>query len=123
MIKMINGIFKQAKFENVPVPEVKDRNFPDTEKAEKKQEKIETGEDRKKDENIATEEAMEKIVHTAKYFNRRIHLEVEEDLNMMIVKVIDSETDEVIRQIPPEELVELSKNARDLKGLLIDKEG
>jgi len=120
---MMNGIFKQAKLENVPIPEVKDRNYPDTEKAEKKQEKIETSEDRKKDENIATEEAMEKIVHTAKYFNRRIHLEVEEDLNMMIVKVIDSETDEVIRQIPPEELVELSKNARDLKGLLIDKEG
>jgi len=48
---------------------------------------------------------------------------VEEDLNIMIVKVIDSETEEVIRQIPPKELVALSKNAKDLKGLLINKEG
>jgi len=41
----------------------------------------------------------------------------------MIVKVIDGDTDQVIRQIPAQELIELSKHAKDQKGLLINKEG
>ncbi len=120
---MINGIFKQADVKNVPITEIKDRRLPDAEKAGNRQEKVVNSEDVKRDQQMDTEEAMERIVHTAKYFNRKIHLEVEEDLDIMIVKVVDSETEEVIRQIPPEELVELSKNTNDLKGLLINKEG
>jgi len=118
---MINGIFKQD-IENVPVAEIRNRRASDVDRAEKNQEKIVNSEDPKTDEKIDTAEAMEKIVHTAKFFNKEIHLEVEDDLNIVIVKVIDGETDEVILQIPSEELVELSKNARDLKGLLINKE-
>ena len=120
---MINGIFKQTDVKNMPITEIKDRRSPDAEKAGNRQGKVINSEDVKREQQMDTEEAMERIVHTAKYFNRKIHLEVEEDLNIMIVKVIDSETDEVIRQIPPEELVELSKNTNDLKGLLINKEG
>jgi flagellar protein FlaG len=66
-------------------------------------------------------EALERIVYAANYFNRKIRLEVDNDI--MIVKVIDEKTGQVIRQIPSEEIVELSKNATDLKGLLINKEG
>jgi flagellar protein FlaG len=66
---------------------------------------------------------MARVAGTAQLFNRKIHLEVEDDIDMVIVKIIDSETEEVIRQVPPEELVELSKNAKELKGLLISKEG
>ncbi len=74
-------------------------------------------------ENNNVKEAIERINDAAKFFDRKIRIEVEKDLNIMIVKVIDGETDNVIRQIPPKELVELSKHAKDLKGLLINKEG
>lgn len=40
--------------------------------------------------------------------------------NKLIVKVVDSETDEVIRQIPPEELMELTKHLNELRGNLVD---
>ena len=36
------------------------------------------------------------------------------------VKIVDSETDEVIRQIPQEELLELSKHLEELNGNLVD---
>ncbi len=120
---MINGIFKQENLENVPIVEIKNRRFSDADKTENQKGKVVNSEDIKKHEKIDTEEAMEKIAQTARLFNRNIRLEVDDDLKIMVVKVIDSETEEVIRQIPPEEIIRLSKNARDLKGLLINKEG
>jgi flagellar protein FlaG len=120
---MINGIFRQENLGNVSAAEIKKRGFSEAQKAENKQQKVFNAQDFTKDENINTKEAMDKIKEAAILFNRKIRLEVEEDLHIMIVKVIDSETEEVIRQIPSEELVELSKNAKELKGLLINKEG
>ena len=38
----------------------------------------------------------------------------------LIVKIVDSETDEVLRQIPPEELLNLSKHLRELSGNLVN---
>ncbi len=42
------------------------------------------------------------------------------DSDQLIVKVVDTETDEVIRQIPPEELMELTKSLNELRGNIVD---
>lgn len=42
------------------------------------------------------------------------------EADQLIVKVVDSETDEVIRQIPPEELMELTKHLNELQGNLVN---
>ena len=39
----------------------------------------------------------------------------------IVIKIIDNKTDEVIRQIPPEEVVELRKRLSDIQGLFLDK--
>jgi len=121
---MINGIFdKKAGIELMPAAEARNRSNVKADKAAKEEAKVVNNEDLKKQKNINISEAMERVAGTAKLFNRKIHLEVENELNMLVVKIIDSETNEIIRQLPPEEMVKLSKNAKDLKGLLIDKEG
>jgi len=121
---MINGIIeKKAGLEIVPSAETIKQNNVKSEKAAKAEEKIVNDDNLKKQDNIDIGEAIKKVAGTANFFNRKIQLEVENELNMVIVKIIDPETNKVIRQVPPEELVKLSKNAKDLKGLLIDKEG
>jgi len=121
---MINGIIeKRAGLEVVPAAETTKRSNLKAEKAAREEEKVVNNEDLKKQENVDITEAMERVASTAKLFDRKIQLTVDEESNMVIVKIIDKETNEVIRQVPPEELVKLSRNARDLKGLLIDKEG
>lgn len=121
---MINGIIeKRAGLEVVPAAETTKGSNVKAEKAAREEEKVVNNEDLKKQESIDISEAMERVAGTANLFNRKIQLELEEELNMIVVKIIDSETNEVIRQLPPEEMVKLSKNAKDLKGLLIDKEG
>jgi flagellar protein FlaG len=117
----INNIDSEIKLDNLSIAEVKQRQSVNINN--KKLEDAANTEHDKKAEKAEVEKAIDRALDVAKYFNREIHFEVEEELNIMVVKVIDSETEEVIRQIPPEEMVELSKNADDLKGLLIDTEG
>lgn len=38
----------------------------------------------------------------------------------LIVKIVDSDTDEVIRQIPPEELLNLTKHLKELSGSIVN---
>lgn len=45
----------------------------------------------------------------------------EQDTNSkeVVVKIVDQDTDEVIRQIPPEELLKLTQNLKELSGSII----
>lgn len=84
----------------------------------------ETGKDRK------VKEALAGALKAELYAQRNISLEVEEELNIIIVKVIDKESGDVIKQIPIPESIELSKDIRkwmskdikDLSGLIINEE-
>ena len=49
-----------------------------------------------------------------------VRFERDSDTNELVVKITDPETDEVIRQIPSEELVELSRHLEELRGNLVD---
>jgi flagellar protein FlaG len=46
-----------------------------------------------------------------------------EDADRFVVSVVDSETQEVIRQIPPEALLEARRQLDELRGLLFDDRG
>ena len=116
---MIEGIFKTEGLENVPAQKT-EQSGP---KYKQRTGDTINSEDGGKGQNDKVQEAVERIVEAANYFKREIKLEVESDLGIMIVKVIDGETNKVIRQIPPKELVEISKRSKDLKGLIVDKEG
>lgn len=48
------------------------------------------------------------------------HFELDDDLGRPIVKIVNSETKEVIRQIPSEEAIRISKNIGEMIGLLMD---
>ena len=58
---------------------------------------------------------------------QRISFLVDEDTGKTVVRVIDAETEEVIRQIPPEEFLKRVKILSEInppaKGLILDREG
>ena len=49
-----------------------------------------------------------------------VRFERDSKSNQMIVKIVDSKTDEVIRQIPPEDLINLSKHLDELSGSIVN---
>lgn len=83
-------------------------------------------------ERDAQEERPSALLHdVAREFQEEMHalgkhslkITYAEDADRFVVSVVDSETQEVIRQIPPEALLEARRQLDELRGLLFDDRG
>jgi len=54
-------------------------------------------------------------------FNKKLRFVVDHKSNEVIVKVIDKETDKVIKELPPEELQRLHSDLEEAIGFLFDE--
>ena len=54
-------------------------------------------------------------------FDRRLQFVIDQDSREIIIKVIDNETDKVIKVLPPEELQRLHSRIRETMGFLFDR--
>ncbi len=66
-------------------------------------------------------DAIEKLNEALEIFNKRIRLAVHEEVKRISVKIIDSETEKVIREIPPKEVLDLIKRIHQVIGIFIDE--
>jgi flagellar protein FlaG len=73
----------------------------------------------KKREEISV--AAENIEKVTLAFNRRLKFVVDHQSHEVTVKVIDGETDKVIKVLPPEELQRLHSRIRETIGFLLDE--
>ncbi|MBM7582630.1 flagellar protein FlaG [Caldicoprobacter guelmensis] len=53
--------------------------------------------------------------------NRRFEYSIHEQTNTIVIKVIDTETNEVIREIPPEKILNLIAKLWELAGIIVDE--
>ncbi len=65
--------------------------------------------------------AVEEIQRLCNMCNRKLQFRVNKDTNRITIKVIDSNTDKVIREIPSEEIQKLQARIRETVGLLFDE--
>ncbi len=72
-------------------------------------------------DRVNVERYLSEIVDYAQFFNKRLRFSVNEELGQVVVKVIDSQTDKVIKEIPPQVLQRLHVRIREAIGLLIDE--
>ncbi|SHF89155.1 flagellar protein FlaG [Ornithinibacillus halophilus] len=72
----------------------------------------------KKDE---AENLVNKINETLEPVNRNIQFKLHEKLNEYYVEVVNPNTDEVIREIPPKKLLDLYAATMERIGLLVDE--
>jgi flagellar protein FlaG len=68
-------------------------------------------------EQEQVEQAVEDINDHFQSMGRDLSFYVDEDSGRTIITVIDAETQEVVRQIPPEEVLDLAMNLQDLGGV------
>lgn len=66
------------------------------------------------------EQLSDAITNLENSFNKEIRFEIDNELDAVIVKVVDKESGDVIRQIPSEELIELSKKIKGHKWHMLD---
>ncbi len=67
------------------------------------------------------EQAVKEINDHLQLVRRNLEFSVDRDTQRVVVKVVDAETGEVVRQIPPDAVLELAKFLREKesKGLLL----
>ncbi len=66
------------------------------------------------------QEAVSKLSEYIQTVQRDLQFSVDEESGQTVVKVIDSTTDEVIRQIPPEDVIAFAQALNSVSGLLLD---
>ena len=54
--------------------------------------------------------------------NWNIKLRIDENHDRIVTQIVDPENDEIIKQIPPQELLEIMSRLKQLVGVLLDRE-
>ncbi|OSS42591.1 Flagellin protein FlaG [Desulfurella amilsii] len=65
---------------------------------------------------------VEKLNSSISTLNNSVKFSYSEDAKALVVKVVDSKTGQVIRQIPPEELIKLEASLAQSIGIVFNKE-
>ena len=64
------------------------------------------------------DDLVEKVQQYVNTFNTKLSFSFDEEHNRPIIYVIDKETDEVIRQIPPKKMFKLINNLEEIRGII-----
>ncbi|MAG13855.1 MAG: flagellar biosynthesis protein FlaG [Spirochaetales bacterium] len=116
----ITGIGKSA-----PAHEIVNRRQANNQQAPKEARKVAQNlaklavESKKKGESV--ENYLSELLNITQFFNKRLRFTINKELDQVVVKVIDSQTDRVVKEIPPEVLQQLHVRIREAIGLLIDE--
>ncbi len=65
------------------------------------------------------DEAVDTINHKLQETNQQLRFAVDHDSGKMVVRVVDTATDQTIRQIPSEVAIAISQSLEKLQGLLV----
>ncbi|MDF2944212.1 MAG: hypothetical protein K0S01_3070 [Herbinix sp.] len=83
------------------------------------------GQDKGQKESTATEkqikEAISKANNKLRGHRTRCEFSYHEETKRVSIKVLDRDTEEVIREIPPEEALEMLEKVWELAGILVDE--
>lgn len=66
-------------------------------------------------------DAVEDTNRAFEIYNRRFEVSVHENTGSVMVKVIDTSTDEVIREIPPEKILDMVAVLWEMAGIIVDR--
>jgi len=94
------------------------RNDNSDRKPESLREKEEYSEQELEDEVRESVKDINEIVDKVK---EGLSFQIHEDTEKMMVKVVDLNTDEVIKELPPEEMLDLQARIHEMVGILIDE--
>ena len=72
--------------------------------------------------NAEVRKAVESLGSAAEIIDRNFKLKIDEDTDRLIIQVVNRETEEVIRQFPEEEVLNITKRLREYIGLVFDVE-
>lgn len=68
-------------------------------------------------------DAIEKANRAISGANRKFEFSIHEKTKEIMVKVVDSDTNQIIREIPPENILDMVAKMWEMAGLIVDERG
>lgn len=81
----------------------------------------EFNQDKKKASLEDLKQAIDNLNKKLEILNSQLRIEIDKDTGIKVVKVIDKQTNEVIRQIPPDAVLKIAKYLDEVTGLLFNE--
>jgi uncharacterized FlaG/YvyC family protein len=82
----------------------------------------ETGNDAKKESDLKEiQDTLEKVNKSLNIKNIALNYSVDEKTKDIVIKVVEKDSDRVIRQIPPEQVLKLRGRIKELLGVIFDE--
>jgi flagellar protein FlaG len=72
--------------------------------------------------NVDIREVLANLEKIISQFNRRFEFVADDTIDRIVVKVIDKQTDKVIKEIPPVEIQHLLVRLKEMMGLLVNEQ-
>lgn len=88
--------------------------------------KVQTGTEQEKNEKVNTnlvKGAVDGVNESLKTNHTSVRFKYHENLKRVSIKIVDDTTDEVIKEIPPEETLEMVEKMLAQAGLIVDERG
>lgn len=73
-------------------------------------------------EQVDLDEALAQLQEFSRNMRRSLDFSVDSESGRSVVKVMDVETDQVVRQIPTEEAINIARNIERIKGILFEEQ-
>lgn len=109
------------------VPKTSDKSLDNNPRERKPAPPIREDEGRQRQGYESQRENLEKAVDQTNQMifkdDRRFEFKIHEGTRRIMVKLVDKETDETIKEIPPEKILDLIASIWDLVGILVDERG
>ncbi|WP_457678621.1 flagellar protein FlaG [Thermovibrio sp.] len=67
------------------------------------------------------EEILKELKEKFNFLNTQLKVEIDKETDTIVVKVIDTKTNKVVRQIPPEYVLKIARYLNEIAGLLYSK--
>jgi flagellar protein FlaG len=110
-------LFKNLAIEAIKPPEAQNPTQTSLRSKETQAQQMDRRE-KEKIKKVDLEEIAQALQKFLEKFNLETKVVFEKEYNTLVVKVYERETGKLIRQIPPEELLEVSKRLQELVGIL-----
>lgn len=79
---------------------------------------VEAAQARRTEQSAAVDDAVARINDFVQVVQRDLRFSVDDTTGRTVVKVIDAETDQMVRQIPADEILAIAENLQELQGVL-----
>ena len=97
------------------------QNAPKYNQAEEKEDPLKEREEREPMDEKTVSYMMQELNELMSKINCNLQFQYHKEVNMMSVRMLDKKTHEVIKEVPPEEMLDQMAKAREWLGAFLDK--